>query len=184
MFKAPLLLPALLATAFTVQAAPAAITADMGFIRFVSKQLNVPVEGRFRKFAGHVEFDPVRPEGGTARFEVELGSIDMGSPESESEVKKKEWFNAGMFPRATFTSEGVKALGGGRFEARGKLTIKGATQPVSAQFTSADAAGTRTLDGSFIMKRLAFNIGEGEWKATDTVADDVQVKFRFTYQPK
>jgi len=35
----------------------------------------------------------------------------------------------------------------------------------------------RGPDGVFTIKRLRFNIGEGVWKDTDVVADDVQIKF-------
>jgi len=34
------------------------------------------------------------------------------------------------------------------------------------------------------LKRLAFNVGEGAWSDTETVADDVTVKFRLTLQPQ
>ena len=34
------------------------------------------------------------------------------------------------------------------------------------------------------IKRLAFNIGEGEWKDASTVADDVQIKFRIVNAKK
>ena len=34
------------------------------------------------------------------------------------------------------------------------------------------------------MKRLQYKIGENEWKDTDTVADDVLVKFRFVIPVK
>jgi polyisoprenoid-binding protein YceI len=64
--------------------------------------------------------------------------------------------------------------------ATGKLTIKGTSQPVTAPFTLVQAAGTRTVEGEFTLKRLAFRIGEGPWADTDTVADDVLVRFRFT----
>jgi len=43
-----------------------------------------------------------------------------------------------------------------------------------------DAAGVRTVEGQFTMKRLPFRIGEGPWADTDTVADEVLVRFRFT----
>jgi len=33
------------------------------------------------------------------------------------------------------------------------------------------------FDGALPIKRLTYNIGEGEWKATDTVADEVIIKF-------
>ena len=45
-------------------------------------------------------------------------------------------------------------------------------------------AGVRTVDGQFTLKRLKYKIGEGAWSDTDTVADDVQVRFRFTLPTK
>ena len=48
-------------------------------IRFVTKQMNVPVEGQFKRFDATVAFDPAKPEATKAEFEVDLGSIDLGS---------------------------------------------------------------------------------------------------------
>jgi len=36
------------------------------------------------------------------------------------------------------------------------------------------------FEGQLPIKRLAFNIGEGEWKDTSMVADEVVIKFRVT----
>jgi polyisoprenoid-binding protein YceI len=35
-----------------------------------------------------------------------------------------------------------------------------------------------TASGSFAIKRLAFDIGSGEWADTSMVADEVQVRFK------
>jgi polyisoprenoid-binding protein YceI len=155
------------------------VVADKSYIRFVSKQMNVPVEGRFRKFDASVSFDAKKPEATKAEFEVELGSIDMGSPEGETEAKRKPWFNVDAFPKARFAATSVKSTGPGKFEAAGKLTIKGITQDIVAPFTLVESGGMQTVEGGFILKRLPFKIGEGPWADTETVADDVQVRFRF-----
>ena len=57
------------------------IVADKSHIRFAFKQMNVPVEGRFRKFDATVAFDPRKPEATKAEFEVDLVSIDLGNAE-------------------------------------------------------------------------------------------------------
>ena len=36
------------------------------------------------------------------------------------------------------------------------------------------------FEGALPIKRLAFNIGDGEWKDTSMVADEVLIKFRVT----
>ncbi len=153
-------------------------------IRFVTKQMNVPVEGAFRKFDGTVSFDSSKPESTKAEFEVDLGSIDLGNAEGEAEARRKVWLNVEGFPKAKFVASSVKVLAGGKFEARGPLTIKGVSQEVIAPFTMTEAAGVRTVDGQFTMKRLQYKIGEGPWADTETVADDVLVRFRFTLPTK
>lgn len=170
---------ALIATiAFPVMAQQK-VVADKSFIRFVSKQMNVPVEGKFKKFDASVTFDPKKPEATKAEFEVDLGSIDMNSTEGETEARRKPWFNVDAFPKAKFVATSVKAAGPGKFEAAGKLTIKGISQDIVTPFTLAEAGGMQTVEGGFTMKRLPFKIGEGPWADTETVADDVQVKFKF-----
>ena len=40
------------------------------------------------------------------------------------------------------------------------------------------------VEGTFSVKRLQYNIGEGAWKDTDTVADDVQIKYKIVLTGK
>ena len=173
----------LLAAFFVTLALPAAaqqkVIPAQSSIRFVSKQMNVPVEGQFKRFDATVAFDPKKPEATKAEFEVDLGSIDLGSVEGDTEVKKKGWLDVPGFPKAKFVAASVKSLGGNKYEASGALTIKGATQNVVAPFTLTEANGVRIVEGQFPMRRLQYKIGEGAWSDTDTVADEVLVRFRF-----
>lgn len=159
--------------------APRKVDASKSYIRFVTKQMNVPVEGRFRKFAASVAFDPLKPAATHAEFEVDLGSIDLGNEEGETEARRKPWFDVDAFPKAKFVATSVKSLGPGRYEASGALTIKGTTRNITVPLSLAEAAGSRTVEGQFPLKRLQFRIGEGPWSDTDTVADEVLVRFRF-----
>ncbi len=146
-------------------------------IAFVSKQMGVPVEGLFKKFDAQIAFDPKKPEAGKVNFAIETGSASL-SPDADSELIKPIWFNVAAFPKATFTSSSIKALGGGKFEVAGKLAIKGQTRDVVVPVAVSQAAGVSTASGSFSIKRLEFKIGEGEWADTSMVANDVQVKFK------
>ena len=173
---------ALLAIALALPAfaqAPQKVIAEKSHIRFAFKQMNVPVDGRFRKFDASVSFDPKKPEATRAEFEVDLASIDLGNAEGETEARRKPWLNIEAFPKAKFVAAAVKATGPGRYEATGPLTIKGATQNITAPFTLVDAGGVRTVEGQFPLRRLRFKIGEGPWSDTETVADEVTVRFRF-----
>jgi polyisoprenoid-binding protein YceI len=82
------------------------------------------------------------------------------------------------FPQASFQSGAIKALGGGKFEVAGKLSIKGRSQDVVVPVALTQAGGVTTATGSFTIKRLVFAIGENQWADTSMVADEVQVKFK------
>lgn len=148
-------------------------------IVFVARQMGVGVEGRFRKFDAQLAFDPARPAASKVAFTVELGSATVGAPESDAELPKANWFNVAKFPQASFQSSSIKALGAGKFEVAGALTIKGQSRDVTVPVALTQAAGVTTATGTFNLKRLAFRIGENEWADTSMVADDVSVRFKF-----
>ena len=145
---------------------------------FVSKQMGVPVDGRFRKFDAQIAFDPKKPEAGKVAFTIDMGSATFGSPEVDVELPKATWFNVPKFPQATFQSSAIKAVGAGRFEVAGKLSIKGSSRDVVVPVALTQAGGSTTATGAFAIKRLEFKIGEGDWADTSMVANDVQVKFK------
>jgi polyisoprenoid-binding protein YceI len=144
----------------------------------VFKQMNVPVEGNFKKFNAQVDYDSARPETSKASVDIDMAGFDLGDPDFNREVAKKEWFNAAQFPKATFVSTSIKPGAAGKLEAAGKLTIKGKTADVRFPLSVKKDGTRQVFEGTLPIKRLAYNIGEGEWKDTDMVADEVVIKFR------
>ena len=149
-------------------------------IAFTSKQMGVPVDGKFKKFDAQVAFDPKKPEAAKINFSIDIGSATLGSAETEAELVKAEWFNTKAFPQATFQSGAVKAAGPGKFEVAGKLTIKGASRDVVVPVALTQTGANTTASGAFVIKRLDFKIGDGDWNDPSLVANDVQVKFKLT----
>jgi polyisoprenoid-binding protein YceI len=147
-------------------------------IGFTSKQMGVPVEGKFKRFDAQIVFDPKQPATSRIGFTIDLASASMGAAEVEAELVKPEWFDSKKVASATFQSSSVKATGGASFEVAGKLTIKGNVRDVVVPVALAQAGGTTTASGSFVIKRLDFKIGEGDWSDTSMVANDVQVRFK------
>lgn len=177
---APMALLAALAATGVAAAEFNAVQSASSVVTFVSHQMGVPVEGGFGKFSAQISFDPAKPEAGRAQIEVDLASIDAGSSEANDEVKGKAWFSVRDYPTAKFVSTGVRSLGGGRFEAAGKMTIKGRNVDVVAPFTVKPAGAALTLEGSLPISRKQYGIGEGSWSDPSVVADEVQIHFRFT----
>ena len=147
-------------------------------VQFTARQMGVPLEGNFKKFDAKVAFDPAKLATSKINFTVDTGSATLGSRETDAELPKPDWFNVPKFPQAVFESTTIKALGGGKFEVAGKLTIKGNAQNVVVPVTLTQSGATTTATGALPIKRLTFKIGENEWADTSMVADDVQVKFK------
>ena len=177
------LLPALglLGAAASVASAAeiTAVAPDKSSIGFLIREMNVPVSGRFGKFAVQVSFDPAKPEAARVSIDVDTASVDAGSDEANDEVVGKGWLNVKGFTQAHFASTSFRALGGNRYEAAGKLTIKGHSQDVTAPFVFVPQGAGGTIDGSFTLKRADFSIGEGSWSDFSAVANEIQVKFHF-----
>jgi polyisoprenoid-binding protein YceI len=167
-------------TAVTLTAAGSALAqvdVAKSTVTATSKQMNVPVEGKFGKFTAQITFDPAKPTAGSAQLSIDTGSYDLGDESYNDQVRGKEWFDSKAYPTATFASNGIAPAGGNQFKVTGKITIKGKSQTVTVPVTVTQQGSTQTFDGSLPVKRSQFDIGTGEWKDTSVVADDVVIKF-------
>ncbi len=158
------------------------LVAAQSEIGFVSKQMGVPVQGKFERFDGQIDVDPAKPEAGRVAFSVELASAAVGTADTVVELKKPEWFDVGKFPTATFQSTSIKATGPGKVDVVGKLTIKGITSEVHVPMTLVRQGDLLKADGEFTVKRLDYRIGAGEWGDTGLVANEVLVRPHLTVQ--
>ena len=162
--------------AFALPAAAQDWKMDTGQSRlgFSLKQMNVPTEGGFKRFLASAAFDPSSPETGQFTIDVDINSIDTGSDEGDSEVKRPVWFDTARYPRATFTSTRLRKEANGSLTAFGNLTIKGQKRPSAAPFSLLRQAGGGYLaQGRFQLKRSDFGIGGGDWD--EVVANEVEV---------
>ena len=166
------------------QAGAQGVLIDKSEIRFQSRQMGANVEGRFRRWKANIVFVPKDLGRSKADFDIELGSIDLASDESEAEIRRPLWFDTAKFPVAHFASSAIRDLGGDKYEIAGQLTLKGITRDAVVPITlKKDATGNSVAEGSFTLKRLDFKIGEGQWADPATVANDVVVRIRMVLPP-
>jgi polyisoprenoid-binding protein YceI len=146
-------------------------------LEFIATFEKTPAPGEFKEFDARLRFDPEKPAGGSLDVTIKVTSADMNIPDVNKEIRGKDWFDYAGFPRAEFHSTDLRRDGKG-YVARGTLTLKGVKQPVEVPFTWTAAGGGAAMEGEFTLKRGAFGIGLGEWKASDTIGADVKVKFK------
>ncbi|WP_215780802.1 YceI family protein [Paludibacterium sp. B53371] len=150
-------------------------------IDFSLKQMDIPMQGQFKRFSGDIALDPAHAAQGKADLTIQVASISLPTADATAQAQKPEWFGVARFPTARFVTSSIRPLGNNRYQFSGKLTIKGITRDVSAPFTLSRQGALNVVDGTLPVSRLAFKVGEGEWADTDTVADQVSIKFHVAY---
>jgi polyisoprenoid-binding protein YceI len=133
--------------------------------------------GRFEQFEIDMEFDPADPGAGHLRVTVSLAAADMGDSDMNTIIADPIWFDVGHYPRAVFESERIEARAPGNFVATGVLNLKGISQTVAVPFTWSEQAAQANMRGTFVVQRIAFNVGSGEWATGDAIGIDVQLQF-------
>jgi cytochrome b561 len=169
------MLPALLLLIFPLVAFSQQRDVDpkRGKITFVYKlEKTVVVEGAFPKWRAQIAFDEKNLAKSNVRLEIDLLATDTGNADGDKEVQRPRWFDTANNPRASFTSESIRRAGNA-YEAVGKVTIKGKTRDLTVPFSFAG----QTALGKFVIKRLEFGVGDGQWADVSQVADEVEVRF-------
>ena len=168
--------PAADATAWTVDQGKSSIT-------FVGKQMGVPSQGKFKTFTAKVNFDPSALPASSVEVTIDTASADAGNPDIDKELKRPNWFDVQRFPAARFITTAIRSKGGNAYEAAAKLTIRDATRDIVLPITidiaqdPADAAQlVARAKGEMTISRLAFGIGQNEWRDTNIVADAVTIR--------
>jgi polyisoprenoid-binding protein YceI len=136
--------------------------------------------GRFERFETTLRFDPADLAHSSLQVIVDLSSARTGDSERDTALHGADFFATSRWPQARFVSTQIRALGGNRYEATGKLTLRDSTHDVALPFRfdlAAAASRTARLTGATTIKRLQFGVGQGEWRGTEWLDDAVRVEF-------
>jgi polyisoprenoid-binding protein YceI len=151
-------------------------------LTFIGKQAGADFEGSFQSFTADIKFDPKDP--GSSRFDVQIetASVNTRDKERDETLKSADLFNVQKWPAARYVADKFTDKGGGKYSAAGKLTLRDVTRDVPIEFTFEQRDSGAWLKGSSTLKRLDFGVGQGDWKDTETVANDVRIRFALKLQ--
>jgi polyisoprenoid-binding protein YceI len=131
--------------------------------------------GTFRRWSAQIAFDPKNLTGSKVVVSVDAASAVTGDADRDSALPTADWFDAAKFPKATFVTRSFRDLGGGKYEALGDLSLRGVTRPVALDFTLQISGDKAVMTGQTVLDRTAFGVGQGQWKAGDTLKPQVVV---------
>jgi len=173
---------ALLSPLAAVAATPPAWIVDKATssLRFTSSMAGESFTGAFRRWDADIRFDPANLPASSVTVTIDVASAATGNPDRDQALPTATFLDAPAFPRATFVAHHFTALGAGRYQADGVLTLRGVGKPLSLPFTLAIQGGQARMTGQVAINRLAFGVGQDEWKATTTIPAAVAVAVAIT----
>jgi polyisoprenoid-binding protein YceI len=155
-------------------------------LEFSFTQAGAANKGKFTRFAVSFTFSPAAPTTGRLAVTIEVGSLDTGDKERDDTLRGAELFAVSRYPQASFLATEFARTASG-YEALGKLTIRGVTHEARVPFTfrTASEGGVSVgyMVGKTSLKRLDYGVGQGDWKATDQVGNEVGVTFALHLVP-
>jgi polyisoprenoid-binding protein YceI len=166
-------------------AAPAAATdwsvvPAQSSLTFSAKWNGADVEGRFPKFTAAIKFDPAKLAEARVDAVIDLSAATTTDKTVNGSLPGSDWFDVKKAPTARFQAASFTQVKPGQYLAKGTLTMRGLSLPVSLPFTLAINGNTAVMTGQTVIDRRSFKIGmdsdaEGAW-----VGFPVPVKIKIT----
>jgi polyisoprenoid-binding protein YceI len=155
-------------------------------LEFQFVQAGAQNKGKFTRFPVTLDFSPDNLATSKLDVVVETGSLDTGDKERDDTLKGADLLSVAKFPQARFTSTQITKTASG-YDAVGKLTLRGVSHDIHVPFSfrTADEQGKPAgyLLGKTTIKRLDFGVGQGDWKSTEWVGNDVSVSYSLRLVP-
>ena len=148
---------------------------SLGFGFMQADALN---EGSFRQFSTELAYDEKNLGASTLKVIVQVGSLDTGDKERDDTLKSADLLDTAKYPTAQYVASSLASRADGRIEATGKLTLRGVTRELRLPLTLKPTASGLELSGETTIRRLDYQVGQGDWKSTEWVGDDIRLKYR------
>jgi polyisoprenoid-binding protein YceI len=156
-------------------------------LAFSFTQAGAQNKGKFKQLAASFDFAPDNLSASKLDVTIEVGSLDTGDQERDDTLRSADLFAVTKFKQAHFSATQIAKTATG-YEALGKLTIRDVTRDARVPFalrTAAEAgASVVYMTGKTSVRRLDYGVGQGDWKATDQVGNDVGVSFTLRLAPR
>lgn len=148
-------------------------------LSFTATQNDAPVTGSFKQFSGDILVDPNDLASSSIDIIVDMNSIYASYSDLKDTLITADWFNVKLFPQAEFKAKGIQKLADDHYQTTGTLRIRDKSVPVTLTFEAKQPVNDKGLvEGSTVLKRTLFGVGQGEWSSTNEVKDDVTVHFK------
>jgi polyisoprenoid-binding protein YceI len=175
----------LFAASALLAAAPAfasswAVVPAQSSLGFAAKWNGDDVQGSFPKFTASILFDPAKLADARVDAVIDLASATTTDKTVNGSLPGSDWFDVKKAPTARFQAANFTQVKPGQYVAKGTLTMRGVSVPVTLPFTLAITGNTAVMTGQTSLDRRSFKIGMDSDASGAWVAFPVPVKVKIT----
>lgn len=149
-------------------------------VKFTASQQGTEFTGAFGSFDAIINFNEDAVEKASVTATIDLGSVSAGDKDRDGALPGKEWFDVKTFPKAVFQSDDFVKIGDNTYEARGTLSMKGKSQPLTLPFTLDITGAKAEMQGSLTLDRTLWKVGTGAWSTDEWASTDVTVDVKIS----
>lgn len=121
-------------------------------------------DGRFKRFDAKIAYDPADLAASKFDVTIDLASADTDNGDRDDSLHGEDFFDVAKTPTAHFVTGSFAKGADGSIEAKGKLTIRDRTQPVTLKVTFTGNDSSATLDVDTVLKRADYGLGaSSDW---------------------
>jgi polyisoprenoid-binding protein YceI len=146
-------------------------------LTFTFVQEGAANKGSFRQFATELRYDEKSLASSSLNVKVQIASVETQDKDRNELITGSDFFDVAKFPIAQYVASSFAKRADGGLEAVGKLTIRNVTHELRLPLTLKPTAGGLELSGKTAFKRLDYGVGQGEWKSTESVSDEVKIEY-------
>jgi polyisoprenoid-binding protein YceI len=140
------------------------VDAAKSSLTFKGTYQNEGFDGKFKKFDATITYDAADPSKSKFDVTVDLASVYTDSGERDQTLATADFFDTAKTPKAHFVTESFTKADDGNVEAKGNLTIRNQTKPVTLKVKFVESGASATLDVDTTLKRADFDLGKGpDW---------------------
>ena len=149
-------------------------------LQFTFVQAGATNTGKFAKFPVTLDAAADGSAASKLAVTVDMTTMDSGDKDRDDTLRGPDLFSVAKFPQAQFIATQITKTATG-FDALGKLTLRGVTRDQHVLFTlrvaNEQGHAVSYLTGKTLVHRLDFGVGQGDWKSTEWVGNDVVVSY-------
>jgi polyisoprenoid-binding protein YceI len=147
-------------------------------LTFAFVQAGAENSGAFRQFATELHYDANQLASSSLEVTVQIASLDTQDKDRDTELLGADLFDAKKHPTAQFVASMFAKGANGNVEAVGKLTLRGVTRDLRLPLSIRSTAHGVEISGETTIRRLEYGVGQGDWKSTEWVGDEVKLQYK------